>query len=202
MRFDETIDSFLKTSFFVESPMYYEGIFNDNMNDVEHNKEITKKIVSNNNPFEKFENLIVYKISDGFDEDQVTFCIVNNDIVEAFMEIASNKGNHFSRGVWQRKAKENTGLIRRFILEFLPKHYDSIISDKTSNKLGIAFYKRLLSDCTKKGLKVTVLKGSFKNETPFDMEKVETYWHNTEKDIPTHPTFVTNKDELFKIYFQ
>jgi hypothetical protein len=201
MKFDEAIKSYLHTSFFVESPMYYDAMFNEQMNDIEHNREVTQKIVSSNKPFDKFQNWDVYKVQDGFDEDQMTFCLVRDGLTDAFMEIVTNKGNNFSRGVWQRNTDSNKGLIRNLILNFLPKYYTSLISDKTANKLGIEFYRKLLNDCIQKGLKVTVLRGSIKNEIPFNLDNFDNYWHNVSKDVPTHPTFVTTKDDLFKIYF-
>lgn len=201
MKFDDAIKTYLQTSFFVESPMYYDAMFNEQMNDIEHNKEVTQKIVSNSKPFDKFQNWIVYRVQDGFDEDQVTFCLIMDGVTDAFMEIVSNKGNNFSRGVWQRKSDANKGIIRSFILTFLPKYYASLISDKTANKLGIEFYRKLLNDCLQKGLKVTVLKGSIKNELPYDPNDFDSYWHNVNADVQTHPTFVTSKDDLFKIYF-
>lgn len=200
-QFDDTIDSYLRTSFFVESPMYYDGLFNEQMNDIQHNKQITSNIIRDNKPFDSFLSWIVYKVQDGFDEDNWTFCLIKDDIVDGFMEIVTSKGNNFSRGVWQRNVDTNRGLIRRFILEFLPKHYSSLVSDKTANKLGIKFYKKLLDDCMQKGYNVTVLRGSFKNEIPYDANHFEKYWHNVDRDVPTHPTFVTTKDDLFKIYF-
>lgn len=200
MKFDEAIDS-LATSFFVESPMYYDGMFNEQMNDIEHNKQTALSIISSNNSFDRFESWVVYRVQDGFDEDKWTFCLIKDGVVDCFMEIVTNKGNHFSRGVWQRKTVVNKGLIRNFILNFLPKYYLSLISDKTANKLGIEFYRKLLDDCIQKGLRVTVLRGSLKNEIPYKAKQFESYWHNVNRDIPTHPTFVTTKDDLFKIYF-
>jgi hypothetical protein len=201
MKFDEAIDTYLATSFFVESPMYYDGLFNEQMNDIEHNKQIAQNIISSNKPFDRFESWVVYRVVDGFDEDIRTFCLIKDGLVDAFMEIATSKDNYFSRGVWQRNTADNKGLIRNFILNFLPKHYTSLISDKTANKLGIKFYKKLLDVCIQKGLKVTVLKGSLKNEIPYHANQFESYWHNVNRDVPTHPTFVTTKDDLFKIYF-
>ena len=40
MRFDEIVDNYLQTSFFVESPMYYDGRFNDQLQQSNHNKKV------------------------------------------------------------------------------------------------------------------------------------------------------------------
>ena len=199
MKFDQTVDLVLRSSFFVESPMYYDGNFNSEMQDIDHNRIVTKQIIEKHKPFDSFKEWDVYKIQDAFDEDVFTFCLVKNETIDAFMEIASKKENNFSRGVWQKKT--NKGLIRDFIFNFLPKYYNSLISDKTSNKLGIEFYKKLLKDAIQKQLKVTVLKGSLKNEVPYESDDFDNYWVNVNTDVPTHPTFVTFKDVLFKIYF-
>jgi ribosome modulation factor len=199
MRFDDVVNLHLKSSFFVESPMYYDSSFNEKMQEEHHNKEVTEKIISNE-IFDKFLNFDVYKIKDNFDDNIFTYCIVNDGLTKGFMEIASKKENNFSRGVWQKK--EEKGLMRKFVVDFLPKHHDNLISDKTANKLGISFYRKLIEDCVNKGYKVTILKGSLKNEIPFDMKNFRSYWHNVDSDVPTHPTFLTRKDDLFKIYFK
>lgn len=198
--FDRAVRS-IRTSFFVESPMYYDAKFNSEMHIEDHNKEMFSQIKKEHSPFAKFLEWDVYKIPDKFLGDVVTFCLVQNGIIDAFMEIASNRGNNFSRGVWQRNISKNKGLIRKFITDFLPKYYKTLISDKTANKLGISFYKKLLDDCSNKGMKVTVLKGSLDNEVSYNPVDFYKYWHNVAKDIATHPTFVTFKDDLFKIYF-
>lgn len=178
--------------------MYYDGNFNSQMQDIDQNKVVTKQITEKHKPFDSFKEWAVYKIQDNFDDDIFTFCLIKNDTIDAFIEIASKKENNFSRGVWQKKT--NKGLVRDFIFNFLPKYYNSLISDKTSNKLGIEFYRKLLNDALQKQLKVTVLKGSLKNEIPYNPDDFENYWFDVNSDVPTHPTFVTSKDVLFKIY--
>lgn len=201
MKFDDIIDGYLNTRFFVESPMYYNGAFNDRMQDVEHNRNITKTIVSKHVPFDCFKTWVIYKIQDGFDEERHTFCLVDNELVDAFVEITSNKINNYSNGVWQRRMASK-GLVRDFVLNFLPKYYQSVISDKTANKLGISFYRKLLDGAIKKGYRVTVLNGSHKNEESYDPDKFDDYWIDVDSDVPVHPTFMTSRDVLFKIHFK
>jgi hypothetical protein len=201
MNFDKIVNGYLKTSFFVESPMYYDGIFNDQLQNPVYNNKITKEIIEKNEPFSTFKNYTIYKVADGFDDSRVTYCLINGDYVDGFIEIASKSQYNFCTGVWQRNSTTNKGLIRDLVLNFIPKYYSSLISDKTANKLGINFYKKLLTDAMNMGYRVTVLNGSHKNEEIYDPNKFDSYWVNTDKDIPTHPTFVTSKDILFKIYF-
>lgn len=202
MKFDDVVNLQLQSSFFVESPMYYDASFNERMQEDDYNLKVALNIVQNNKKFDNFLSYDVYKIQDGFNEDVFTYCLIENNIIHGFMEIWSSKSNNFSRGVWQKDDPKNKGLMRNFVLEFLPKYYDNIISDKTSNEFGKQFYKKLLNGAIEKAFKVNVLKGSLKNEIPFIIGDFEDYWHNVDNDIPTHPTFVTKKDYLFKIYFK
>jgi hypothetical protein len=201
MRFDEIVDNYLKTSYFVESPMYYDGVFNNQLEEPTHNKSVALEISKNNEIFSTFKSWNVYKIPDGFDENKFTYCLIKENNVYCFIEISTKSSHNFSTGVWQRK-EATKGLARDFFLNFLPKYYDSIISDKTANKLGISFYKKLLDDAISLGYTVTVLNGSHKNEEPYDPNKFDSYWISTDRDVPTHPTFITSKDILFKIYFK
>lgn len=201
MRFDKIVDNYIQTSFFVESPMYYDGVFNDQLQEPTHNKSVALEISKNNEIFSTFKSWNVYKIRDGFDENKITYCLSKDNYIDCFVEISTKSSYNFSTGVWQRKEAKK-GLARDFILNFIPKYYDSLISDKTANKLGISFYKKLLEIAVQKGYTVTVLRGSHKNEEPYDPEKFDSYWITVDKDVPTHPTFVTSKDILFKIYFK
>lgn len=202
MIFDKIVDGYIQTSYFVESPMYYDGVFNDQLQNSVYNTNTAKEIIKKNEPFANFKNWVVYKIVDGFDESRITYCLINNEYVDAFVEIATKASHNFCTGVWQRNDLINKGLIRDLILNFIPKYYSSLISDKTANKLGISFYKKLLNEAMNMGYRVTVLNGSHKNEENYDPYKFDSYWVTTDKDIQTHPTFITSKDILFKIYFK
>lgn len=201
MRFDKIVDNYLQTTFFVESPMYYNGVFNEQLQEPIYNKNVTTEISNKYDIFSNFKSHNVYKIRDGFDQNKFTYCLIKDNYIDCFVEISSRSSYNFSTGVWQRKATTK-GLARDFILNFLPNCYDSLISDKTANKLGISFYKKLLDDAIKLGYKVTVLNGSHENEEPYDPEKFDSYWISVDRDIPTHPTFLTSRDILFKIYFK
>jgi hypothetical protein len=201
MLFDKIVNNFLQTSYFVESPMYYDGVFNDQLQKLDHNKNIADGVIKKYEKFDNFKSWNVYKIPDGFDENKFTYCLIKQNNVDCFIEISKKSSYNFSTGVWQRK-DTTKGLARDFFLNFLPKYYDSIISDKTANKLGISFYKKLLDDALSLGYTVTVLNGSHKNEEPYDPNKFDSYWITVDRDVPTHPTFITSKDILFKIYFK
>ena len=202
MKFDKMINSYLQTSYFVESPMYYDGVFNDQLQNSSYNTKVTKEILEKNEPFANYKDWVIYKISDGFDESRITYVLIKNNYVDGFIEIATKAQYNFCTGVWQKNDSKNRGLIRDLILNFIPNYYSSLISDKTANKLGISFYRKLLSDAMNMGYRVTVLNGSHKNEEIYDPNKFDNYWITTDKDVPTHPTFVTSKDILFKIYFK
>jgi hypothetical protein len=201
MIFNKIVKSYLQTSYFVESPMYYDGIFNEQLQNLDYNNKVTKEIIEKYKPFINFKNYTVYRVMDGFDDSRITYLLIKNNLVDAFVEIASKAEHNFCTGVWQRDDQANRGLIRDLILNFIPNYYSSLISDKTANKLGISFYKKLLTDAMNMGYRVTVLNGSHQNEEAYDPSKFDSYWVTTDNDIPTHPTFITSKDILFKIYF-
>ena len=190
-------------SFFTESSDYYEnGIFHGEMNDDSFNKDKLQLLLSSCEELVPFKNYEVFKRTDSFDEDNLSFFLIKDDLIQGATEIISKKQNNFCLGVWQRKAESNKGLVRSFYLEGLPNYFPSIISDKSANKFGKNFWKKLLEQAVNLGHLVTVLEGSLNKEVPYDAETFENFWRNVNQDIPTFATFVASKDRLFKITFK
>ena len=199
-KFDET---FTSLSFFVESPDYFEGgIFHEEMNDKERNKLVFKKLFPKLEKIKPFNTFEVYKKPhDFFGEENSTFYIVRDNIIEGALEIETRKTNNFCLGVWQRNVAENRGLARQFVLNYLPKIYDSIVSGKTANKYGFSFWKKLIEQALSKNLKITVLEGSPNKESIYNSTQFEDYWTRIVKDKKTDPSLISGSDRLFKIYF-
>lgn len=193
----------INLSFFTESPDYYEnGIFHGEMNDDSFNKDKLQMLLLNCEELIPFNNYKVFKRTDNFDEDNVSFFLIKDDLIQGATEIISKKQNNFCLGVWQRKAESNKGLLRSFYLERLPDYFSSIISDKSANKFGKNFWKKLLEQAVALGHSATVLEGSLKKEIPYDIRTFENYWRNVNQDVPTFAAFVASRDRLFKITFQ
>ena len=190
-------------SFFTESPDYYEnGIFHGEMNDDSFNRDKLQLLLPSCEELVPFKGYKVFKRTDSFDENNVSFFLVEDDLIQGATEIISKKENNFCLGVWQRKAESNKGLMRSFYLEILPNYFSSIISDKSANKFGKNFWKKLLEQAVNLGHSVTVLEGSLKKEIPYDVKTFENFWKNVNQDIPTFATFVASRDRLFKITFK
>jgi hypothetical protein len=190
-------------SFFVESPDYYEGgEFHEQMNSLDYNKEKTSDLIKDSEFLFKFKGYDVYKFQHPFFEEDVSYFLIKHGVTEGATHIASKKSNNFCLGVWQRNVPENTGLIRSFYAECLSSMYDSIISDKTANKLGMKFWEKLLNYFSEHGYQVTVLRGSLTNEEPYIHSNFLNYWTTVNKETGSDPTFVSNKNILFKIRFK
>ena len=190
-------------SFFTESPDYYEdGIFHCEMNDDSFNRDKLQLLLPSCEELVPFKNYKVFKRTDNFDEDDVSFFLIKDDLIQGATEIISKKENNFCLGVWQRKVESNRGLLRSFYLERLPDYFPSIISDKSANKFGKNFWRKLLDQATTLGHSVTVLEGSLKKEVPCDVTTFENFWRNVNQDIPTFAAFVASRDRLFKITFK
>ena len=190
-------------SFFTESPDYYEDdVFHSEMNDDSFNKDRLQLLLLSCEELVPFKGYKVFKRTDNFDEDNVSFFLIGDDLIQGATEIISKKENNFCLGVWQRKVESNRGLLRSFYLEILPNYFSSIISDKSANKFGKNFWKKLLEQAVDLGHSVTVLEGSLKKEIPYDVQTFENYWRNVNQDIPSFATFVASRDRLFKIAFR
>jgi hypothetical protein len=193
----------INLSFFTESPDYYEdGVFHGEMNDDSFNKDRLQLLLPSCEELASFKGYKVFKRTDSFDEDNVSFFLIKDDLIQGATEIISKKQNNFCLGVWQRKSESNRGLLRSFYLEGLPNYFSSIISDKSANKFGKNFWKKLLEQAKALGHTVTVLEGSLKKEVPYDVETFENFWRNVNQDIPTFAAFVASRDRLFKITFK
>lgn len=198
--FDKT---FTSLSFFVESPDYFEGgIFHTEMNDVKRNKLTYKRLFPKLEKIKHFKTFEVYKKPhDFFGEENLTFYLIKDNIIEGAFEFETRKNNNFCLGVWQRNVAENKGLARQFVFEYLPKIYNSIVSGKTANKYGFNFWKKLMNQALSKNLKVTVLEGSPNNESVYNSTQFKNYWTRIVKDKKTDPSLISGSDRLFKIYF-
>lgn len=197
--FDRVFTSF---SFFVECPDYYEGgEFHNEMNHLPYNKGKAAHLIKSSDQLKNFKGWEVYKYPHPFYEENVSFFLIKNGVIEGATEIASKKNNNFCLGVWQRNVPENKGLLRSFYIEYLPKIYNSIVSDKTANKYGMQFWEKLLEYFTTHKYKVSVLKGSIANEEPYQHINFKDYWTSIEKEIGSDPTHISNKNILFKVYF-
>ena len=148
----------INLSFFTESPDYYEdGVFHGEMNDDSFNKDRLQLLLPSCEELASFKGYKVFKRTDNFDEDNVSFFLIKDDLIQGATEIISKKQNNFCLGVWQRKSESNRGLLRSFYLERLPNYFPSIISDKSANKFGKNFWKKLLEQAVALEHSVTIL---------------------------------------------
>lgn len=202
-KFNQLYKNLTSLSFFVESPDFYEGgEFHTEMNSLAFNKAKTNTLIKDSNKIEQFKHWDIYKYTHPFYEENVYFYLVKNGVIEGATEISTKKDNNFCLGVWQRNTLENKGLMRLFYIEYLPRTYSSIVSDKTANKYGLQFWEKLLKWFSENNYKISVLRGNISNEEPYQHSNFKNYWTTIEKDTKSDPTFVSNKNILFKIYFK
>lgn len=192
---------YFNLTFFVESPEYYNADFNKDMQDVEYNKSRAEYLIAKSQKLQPYKGYEVYRCVNPFNDEDISYYFIKDGIIQGATEIVTRKDNNFCVGVWQRNVPENKGLLRTVYINHIPQIYKSLILDKTANRLGKEFIKKLLTDYIGKGYKVVVLEGSLTNETPYEPEQFESYWTAVNIEPKSHPTYVAPKDRLFKIYF-
>lgn len=194
---------FTSLSFFVESPDYFEGgVFYEQMNNVVYNKTAYKHLYPQLTEIKPFKGYKVFKRDHPlYGSENKTYYLVKENTIEGVMEIETRKHNNFCLGVWQRNVYSNKGLMRNFFINYLSNIYDSIISGKISNKLGMQFWKKLLDSFIKTNSKVTIFGGNQKEELPYNDSNFNDYWTHIKLDKKMDPTFISGTEKLFKFYF-
>lgn len=180
---------------FVESPQYHDANFNKDMQTLEVNTKRAQKTIQDSKKIDTFKNNDVFVREYTGDPDRITYVFIKDDTINAEVEISQKRTNTFTLGVWQYNKPENKGFVRSVFLDFLPKYYNSIVSDMVANKFGKEFWKKLLQDCINKGYKVTVLEKQ--KELKYTPEMFEQYWKSNIVDDST----VMPGEKLFKITY-
>ena len=194
---------FASLSFFVESPDYFEGgVFYEQMNDIDYNKKIYQHLYPQLTKIKPFKGYDVFERDHPlYGSENKTYYLVKENAIEGAIEIETRKNNNFCLGVWQRNVFSNKELMRSFFINYLSNIYDSIVSGKVANKLGMLFWKKLLDFFIKNKTKVTIFSGNQKEELPYNDSEFEEYWTHIKQDKKSIPTFVSGNDKLFKFYF-
>jgi hypothetical protein len=159
---------FASLSFFVESPDYFEGgVFYEQMNDIDYNKKIYQHLYPQLTKIKPFKGYDVFERDHPlYGSENKTYYLVKENAIEGAIEIETRKNNNFCLGVWQRNVFSNKELMRSFFINYLSNIYDSIVSGKVANKLGMLFWKKLLDFFIKNKTKVTIFSGNQKEELP------------------------------------
>lgn len=180
---------------FVESPQYHDANFNKDMQTLEVNTKRAQKTIQDSKKIDIFKNNDVFVREYTGDPDRLTYVFIQDNTINAEIEISQKRTNTFTLGVWQYNKPENKGFARLVFLEFLPKYYNSIVSDMVANKLGKEFWKKLLQDCINRGYKVTVLEKQ--KELEYKPKEFEEYW----KSNIVNDSTVMPGEKLFKITY-
>ena len=153
--------------------------------DVEKNQDVVK-IKETSKKLEDFANHEVFlnKTSEAHkkvlifnfikdDKNQSRVVVFEEKVTEHFF-IKSKKPplvstNYILESVSQLKTKENVGLTRNIVLDYLPKFFPFLISGPSCNDDGKNFWQQLLNQALEKGYKVESLSKqlttNFKPET-------------------------------------
>ena len=138
-----------------ESPFKLNNPWNpEELAGIGENAEFTNQIKNNSlakyiGDFEKYE---IYQYQAG---KWTIICLINGNYTNLFFQYVINNNNIIeSKNIWTQTL--SNGLARKFVMDYLLKHYNGILSDGAHTDLGQKYWDKLLHDAQSKGYKTYV----------------------------------------------
>ena len=215
-KFDTLVEE-VEKSLVLEAPDYFpdEKIKEDY--DVEKNQDLikikktSKKLedfinheVFLNETSEAYKKVFIFNfVKDGKNQSRV---VIFEEKTTEYFFVKSKKPpivstNYILESVSQLKTKENVGLTRSIVLDYLPKFFPFLISGPSCNSDGKDFWQQILNQALERGFKVESL--SKQRTTNFEPETFEDHLVNdplNKKQYKRGSASIASK-KLFKITF-
>ena len=215
-KFDTLVEE-VEKSLIAEAPDYFPDEKLKEDYDVEKNQDIIKikkigkkleDFVSHevflNKTSKTHETIFVFNfIKDGKNQSRIV--VFEEKVTEHFF-VKSKKlpivsTNYILQSVSQLKTKENVGLTRSIVLDYLPKFFPFLISGSSCNSDGKDFWQQILNQALERGFKVESL--SKQRTTNFEPETFEDHLVSDpfNKSQYIRGSSSTASKKLFKITF-
>lgn len=161
-----------------ESPMRLNNPWDaEQLNSLGKNNSFTIGIKEKATLIENFDNYELYKYNSG---NYIINVLVLKNLTIAFVQYKIKNNIVEIERVWQDATY--TGLVRKFIFEYLLKMFDGILSSDSHTELGQKYWDKLLKQALNKGFKIFVVNKDEKIQLDNNFD-INNYYSNSIKSM-------------------
>jgi hypothetical protein len=161
-----------------ESPMRLNNPWDaEQLNSLGKNNSFTIGIKEKATLIGNFDNYELYKYNSG---NYIINVLVLKNLTIAFVQYKIKNNIVEIERVWQDATY--TGLVRKFIFEYLLKMFDGILSSDSHTELGQKYWDKLLKQALNKGFKIFVVNKDEKIQLDNNFD-INNYYSNSIKSM-------------------